>query len=343
MMESFHSALRHRRLRGAAAAVRRRRLHRRPLPGRRDAAVRQPDERRPPRRPLLPATSATTATSAPRTSRPTASGCSTTSTTGSTTTCAGSAPAPRTGVTATTQTCPRDGAVGGPVPRRRPSPASRTARSASPPPEPQTISTGRRSRRPGRAIDPVGGGGDGCVQTASADAPGTATYRLPAGDRRRLHAAGRAADHGRSSTVSGAAAGGRPGGRPPLGRRRRQPDGWSRAGRCGPRAAPTDSWELHPNGWRFAARPRRQARAADLRRPLRAAPRTAPSRSSVSDLELRAADASRDRAAARAQHGGRRHAPRCKAKRRGRKKRRRKKRRRRPRAAERTGASRRPD
>jgi hypothetical protein len=85
--------------------------------------------------------------------------------------------APRSGVTAYTATCPRG------APSRRPLRApsfwelargelrllSRRA---------QTIASAGGDPSVGTAIDPVAGGGDGCVTTAVAAAPGTATYTL---------------------------------------------------------------------------------------------------------------------------------------------------------------------
>ncbi|MBA2546101.1 MAG: acetylxylan esterase, partial [Solirubrobacterales bacterium] len=91
----------------------------------------------------------------------------------------GLGPAPETGVTATTQTCPRTAPSEGPFHAATFAGLARgEVRFSSP--EPRTISPGGGDPATGRAIDPVAGGGDGCVQTASLDAPGTATYRLPA-------------------------------------------------------------------------------------------------------------------------------------------------------------------
>lgn len=91
----------------------------------------------------------------------------------------GGGPTPPQAVTATTQTCPKD----------RPSEGPFTAPTLEqladetqtfPLPGAQTVQSGSGDPDTGRALDPVAGGGDGCVQTATAKAPGTATYELPA-------------------------------------------------------------------------------------------------------------------------------------------------------------------
>jgi len=90
----------------------------------------------------------------------------------------GGARAPR-GVEASTQTCPRDAPALGPF---RAASFARLARgevrfAAA---DPQTIDSTAGDPAIGTAIDPVGGGGDACATTASADQSGTATYRLAA-------------------------------------------------------------------------------------------------------------------------------------------------------------------
>ena len=97
--------------------------------------------------------------------------------------------APRSGVTAYTATCPRG------APSRRPLRAPsfwelargelrlRSRRA-------QTIGSAGGDPSVGAAIDPVAGGGDGCVTTAVAAAPGTATYTLrPRGPQTLIGAA----------------------------------------------------------------------------------------------------------------------------------------------------------
>lgn len=87
-------------------------------------------------------------------------------------------PAPATGVTALTQTCPREQPSGGPfaaptlhaLARGEVRYSSATA---------QTVRPGSGDPAVAAAIDPVAGGGDGCATTPATDQPGTATYRLP--------------------------------------------------------------------------------------------------------------------------------------------------------------------
>jgi len=82
-----------------------------------------------------------------------------------------------TGVEALTQTCPKDAPSGGPFEARD--------WSALHPGEVRFASAGaQRVRSTGgspdvsRAVDPIAGGGDACATTSSANLPGTATYRL---------------------------------------------------------------------------------------------------------------------------------------------------------------------
>ena len=90
----------------------------------------------------------------------------------------GGAPAPR-GVVATTQTCPREAPEEGPFRARTFSELSRgVIWHVSG--ERRTIASDGGDPAVGAAIDPVSGGGDGCVTTPADDQPGTATYRLPA-------------------------------------------------------------------------------------------------------------------------------------------------------------------
>ena len=91
----------------------------------------------------------------------------------------GSGRKPFRGVLATTQTCPRDAASGGPY---RASTFARLARravaySAA---ETQTILSTGGDPRVAVAIDPATGGGDACATTSADAAPGTAVYSLPA-------------------------------------------------------------------------------------------------------------------------------------------------------------------
>jgi fermentation-respiration switch protein FrsA (DUF1100 family) len=82
------------------------------------------------------------------------------------------------GVETLTQTCPKDAPSGGPF--HAPTwedlhPGEVRFLSA----EAQTVSSTGGSPDVSRAIDPIAGGGNACTTTSSADQPGTATYRLP--------------------------------------------------------------------------------------------------------------------------------------------------------------------
>lgn len=90
----------------------------------------------------------------------------------------GDGPDPGSGVTASTQTCPRDEPSGGPfVGPTLEALARGEVRFSSE--AAQTVLPGGGDPRIGTAIDPAAGGGDACATTAAADQPGTATYRLP--------------------------------------------------------------------------------------------------------------------------------------------------------------------
>jgi predicted acyl esterase len=155
------------------------------------------------------------------------------------------------GVTATTQTCPRAAPSEGPF--TAPS-FARLARgevrySSA---EPQTLDSAGGDPRTGAAIDPVGGGGDACAVTGTATAPGTATYSLPAagGDGYMLLGA---------PTISARlAVSGDPAVAQVAGRLWDvAPDGASQTlvarGVLRPSGQGTETWQLHANGWRFAA------------------------------------------------------------------------------------------
>lgn len=86
--------------------------------------------------------------------------------------------APPTGVTAMTQTCPRNRPSEGPFHARTAGGLANghvrfTTNTA------QTVSSVGGSPAASLAVDPVTGGGDGCAQTAAARGPGTADYDLP--------------------------------------------------------------------------------------------------------------------------------------------------------------------
>jgi dienelactone hydrolase len=89
----------------------------------------------------------------------------------------GSEPAPRPGVVAYAQTCPREKPSLGPFRARSFDALSRRALRLGFP-EPRTITSEGGDPEVGLAVDPAAGGGDGCVETESQQAPGTARYAL---------------------------------------------------------------------------------------------------------------------------------------------------------------------
>jgi hypothetical protein len=105
----------------------------------------------------------------------------------------------------------------------------------------------------GIAIDPVGGNGDACATTSAADQPGTATYLLPAatGEGYTLL--------GAPTIVAGLEVTGSAGAAQVAGRLWDvAPDGSSQTlvarGTYRPTGATAgEVWQLHANGWRFAA------------------------------------------------------------------------------------------
>lgn len=161
----------------------------------------------------------------------------------------GSAP---TGVEASTQTCPREAPSEGPF--RAPSFADLSrgeVRFSTT--DPQTLDQSGGDPQVGAAIDPVGGGGNACATTPGADQAGTATYRLPAatGDGYTLL--------GAPTLQARLKVEGDPG-TPQIAGRLWDvaPDGSSQTlvarGEFRPAATGDDQvWQLHANGWRFAA------------------------------------------------------------------------------------------
>lgn len=152
------------------------------------------------------------------------------------------------GVTAYVQTCPREKPSAGPFHARSFHRLSRSSRAALHR-ENKTVVSGSGDPSIGSAIDPVAGGGDGCVETTAATAPGTARYPVgrPARDpftligaprlRARLDVEGAkpsvAQLDGRLWDVA--------------------PDGSQRLvarGTYRPRQG-ANRWELHPGAWRF--------------------------------------------------------------------------------------------
>lgn len=84
---------------------------------------------------------------------------------------------PQQGVTAYIQTCPRELAPIGPIRAASFAKLSTKTISSSFPTEQKVLSNGGDAAV-GRALDPVSGGGDGCVETPSSQAAGTARYRI---------------------------------------------------------------------------------------------------------------------------------------------------------------------
>jgi hypothetical protein len=116
----------------------------------------------------------------------------------------------------------------------------------------QAISSSGGDPRVAAAIDPVAGGGDDCATTASADAPGTAVYRLPAATGAGYTLLGAPAVTAKLSITGDAAAAQiasrlwdvAPGGGPQT---------LVARGTYRPSGKGTETWQLHANGWRFAA------------------------------------------------------------------------------------------
>jgi predicted acyl esterase len=162
----------------------------------------------------------------------------------------GGSAAPR-GVVATTQTCPR------PAPEEGPFTAATFGELARGQvrhvaTEPQTIASDGGDPAIGAAIDPATGGGDACVTTPSGTQPGTATYLLPPAEgdgytllgsptiTATLRVTGTPEDQqiaGRLWDVD-----------PASGRQTLVGRGIYR-----PRGSGEQTWQLFPNGWRFAS------------------------------------------------------------------------------------------
>jgi hypothetical protein len=160
-------------------------------------------------------------------------------------------PAPAQGVSASTQTCPRTAASAGPF--TAPTFAQlahgevRGSWHA-----PQSILSSGGNPTVAAALDPIAGGGDACARTPSDPEPGTASYSLPAAPASGYTllgaptilaslgvtqpAPGFAQIDGRLWDVS--------------------PDGSQTLvarGQYRPSGVGTEVWQLHANGWRFAA------------------------------------------------------------------------------------------
>ena len=196
----------------------------------------------------------------------------------------GNGPQPGQRVEAYTQTCPRSAPSEGPFTAARFTALSRgeVRHSSSPA---QTVLSGGGDPSVALAIDPAAGGGDACRETDADDVPGTATYRLPpppAGGYTLLGAPTISATLSVTGQPSMAQIATRlwdvaPGGRTQtlVARGLHRPSGEA-----------TDVWQLHPNGWRFAAGhvPKLELVGAD---PPYARPSNQPFRIAVERLELR--------------------------------------------------------
>jgi hypothetical protein len=159
----------------------------------------------------------------------------------------GAGPRPFTGVSAWTQTCPRSAPSAGPFNASTFPDLAGGAVSYSSAGE-QTIDSTGGDPRVAAAIDPVTGGGDACVTTATEAAPGTAVYKLPASTGYTLLGAPAVSAR---LTVSGTAA--------QVAARLWDvaPDGSSQTlvarGTYRPLGTGgTEVFRLHANGWRFA-------------------------------------------------------------------------------------------
>jgi acetyl esterase/lipase len=159
---------------------------------------------------------------------------------------------PATGVSASTQTCPRDAPSEGPFTARSFARLARgEVRFASS--DPQSFTQDGGDPQIGAAIDPVGGGGNACATTPAADQPAAATYRLPVATGKGYTLLGAPTIRARLKVT------GEPGVAQVAGRLWDvAPDGSSQTlvarGEYRPTgAAAGELWQLHANGWRFAA------------------------------------------------------------------------------------------
>ncbi|MEA2466265.1 MAG: type transport system ATP-binding protein [Thermoleophilaceae bacterium] len=157
-----------------------------------------------------------------------------------------------TGVEASTQTCPREAPSEGPFSAPTFAGLARgEVRLASA--DPRTFTQDGGDPQVGAAIDPVGGGGNACATTGAADQAGTATYRLPAATGAGYTLLGAPTIVARLKVT------GQPGVAQAAGRLWDvAPDGSSQTlvarGVYRPAGSGGDEvWQLHANGWRFAA------------------------------------------------------------------------------------------
>jgi hypothetical protein len=156
--------------------------------------------------------------------------------------------APRGGVVASTQTCPRSAPSDGPFRAPTFSALARgVVRFTST--GTQTITSTGGDPRVAAAIDPAAGGGDACATTASDPSPGTAVYSLPASRgytllgaptvQARLSVSGDAGVAQVAPRLWDVAPGG-------------GPQTLVARGTYRPAGKGIETWQLHANGWRFA-------------------------------------------------------------------------------------------
>jgi hypothetical protein len=159
--------------------------------------------------------------------------------------------APAQGVVATTQSCPHTALSDGPF--SAPSFAGLArgeVRFTSAPG--QMLDSGGGDPGVARAIDPVAGGGDDCATTSAADEPGTARWSLPAASGAGYTLLGAPTISARLVVTGDAGAA-------QVAARLWDvaPDGGSQTlvarGLYRPAGRGTEVWQLHANGWRFAA------------------------------------------------------------------------------------------
>ena len=193
--------------------------------------------------------------------------------------------APREGVTATTQTCPRETASEGPFGAARFDALARGEVRHVAPAAQEILSTGG-DPAVARAIDPALGGGDPCAQTDAAAAPGTADFRLPPAPTGGYTLLG-----GPTVIARLRVDGAEPSDAQVVSRLWDvAPDGRSQTlvarGLHRPSGRASDVWQLHPNGWRFAEGhvPRLELLGAD---PPYSRPSNGAFRIDVERLELR--------------------------------------------------------
>jgi fermentation-respiration switch protein FrsA (DUF1100 family) len=157
----------------------------------------------------------------------------------------GVGPTPFEGVTTLTQTCPGDAPSGGPFTARSwPEISPGEVRFAEP--ESKLIAPVATNPETAQAFDPIAGGG-ACATTSSEDAPGTATYRLPAAPAGGYTLMGSPTVNaditaaGLSSQIAARLLDVAPSGEQTLVAR----------GLWRPEAEGRQTFQLHPNGWKF--------------------------------------------------------------------------------------------